>query len=177
MRLLLIPLLLLFAVPIAKAQTLSARGPDGAAVMIEAGQGEKGVQLTIAIGDGEPQVFDGIGDALVPLRAGNRSSPVIAFDVDRDGIDEIFVRTSLQGQRGLLLVFRWSAAAGQYVPVSFTEDTGAPKSYLFVHLSQPVSVNGSVIEANHDSADSGRMRLRVFRYRWNGQGFAQTTDN
>jgi hypothetical protein len=177
MRLLLIPVLLLFTASAAHTQSLSARGPDGAAVAIETSQGEKGVQLTIAIGDGEPQVFDGIGDALVALRAGNRSGPVLAFDVDRDGIDEIFVRTSLQGQRGLLLVFRWDAAANQYAPVSFTQDTGAPKSYLFVHLSQPVSVNGNVIEANHDSADSGRMRLRVFRYRWNGQGFAQTTDH
>ena len=173
----LLTLVLLLAAHAAGAQTLTARGANGAAVEIETGQSEKGVQLSISVAGGEPQLFDGIGDALVPLRAGNRSGPVIALDVDRDGIDEIFVRTSLQGQRGLLLVFRWNAAANQYVPVSFSEDTGTAKSYLFVHLSQPVLVNGNVIEANHDSSDGGRVRLRVFRYRWNGQGFAQTADN
>jgi len=177
MRILLLPFLLLFTAHVAHAQTLTARGANGAAVEIETGQGEKGVQLSITTAGGEPQLFDGIGDTLVPLRAGNRSGAVIAFDVDRDGIDEIFIRTSLQGQRGLLLVFRWNASANQYLPVRFSEDAGAPKSYLFVHLSQPVSVSGNVIEANFDSSDSGRTRLRVFRYRWNGDGFAQTADN
>ncbi len=177
MRFLLFPALLLFAIQPVDAQTLTARGANGATVEVETGQSEKGVQLSITVAGGEPQLFDGIGDALVPLRAGGRSGAVIALDVDRDGVDEIFVRTSLQGQRGLLLVFRWNAAASQYVPVSFTEESSAPKSYLFVHLSQAVSVNGNVIEANHDSSDGGRTRLRVFRYRWNGQGFAQTGDN
>jgi hypothetical protein len=177
MRYFLFPLLLLFVAHAASAETLTARGANGATAAVETGLGEKGVQLSITVGDNEPQLFDGIGDALVPLRAGNRTAPVIALDVDRDGIDEIFVRTSYQGQRGLLIVFRWNPAANQYAPVSFIEDTGAQKSYLLVHLSQPVSVNGNMIEANNDSADSGRMRLRVARYRWNGQGFGHTGDN
>lgn len=176
MRFLLISLLVLFAVPGANAQTLSARGANGATVAVETGQSEKGVQLSITVGDSEPQLFDGVGDALVPLRAGNRSGPVVAFDIDRDGIDEIFVRSSSQ-QRGVLIVFRWDAAANEYAPVTFTEDTGAPKSYLFVHRSQPVLVSGNMIEANHDSSEGGRKRLRVFRYRWNGSGFEQTTDH
>jgi hypothetical protein len=46
-----------------------------------------------------------------------------------------------------------------------------------VHLSQPVSVNGTTVEVNFDSTDGGRKRLRVFRYRWNGNGFEQTTDH
>lgn len=175
--LLLLPALALAALPsVAAAQELTARTLRGIA-SIETAQGENGVRLTIAAADAEPQVFDGVGDALVPLRAGNRSGPVLALDIDRDGIDEIFVRTSSQGQRGVLIVFRWDAAAGAYAPVSFTEESGQPKSYLFVHLTQPVSVNGNVIEANHDSTDGGRKRLRVFRYRWNGSGFEQTTDH
>ena len=157
------------------AQQIVARTPQGAAT-VETTQSENGVQLTISITGAEPQVFDGVGEALVPLRAGNRSGAVIAFDIDRDGIDEIFVRTSSQ-QRGVLIVFRWDAGANQYVPATFAEDTGSPKPYLIVHLSQPVSVNGTVVEANHDSSDGGRKRLRVFRYRWNGNGFEQTTDN
>lgn len=161
--------------PALAAQELTARTPRGIAT-IETAQGENGVRLTISAANAEPQIFDGVGDALVPLRAGNRSGPVLALDIDRDGVDELFVRTS-RAQRGLLIVFRWDAAAGDYAPVTFSEDGGAPKPYLLVHLTQPVSVNGNVIEANHDSTDGGRKRLRVFRYRWNGSGFEQTTDH
>jgi hypothetical protein len=159
----------------AQAQQIAARTPQGTAA-VETVQSENGVRLTIAVAGAEPQVFDGVGEALVPLRAGNRSGPVIALDIDRDGIDEIFLRSSAQ-QRGVLIVFRWDAGSNQYAPVTFTEDTGAPKSYLFVHLSQPVSVNGNTVEANFDSNDGGRKRLRVFRYRWTGSGFEQTTDH
>ncbi len=169
-------LMLLAAVSSASAQQALARTPLGAAT-IEAAQGENGVRLTISVAGAEPQVFDGVGDALVPLRAGNHSGPVVALDIDRDGIDEIFVRSSAQGQRGVLLVFRWDAAANQYAPVTFAEDSGAPKPYLIVHLTQPVSVRGTVVEANHDSVTGGRTRLRVFRYRWTGNGFEQTTDH
>lgn len=167
--------LLLMAATSASAQQIVARTPQGAAA-VETTQSENGVRLTIAVTGAEPQIFDGVGEALVPLRAASRTSPVIALDIDRDGIDEIFIRTSAQ-QRGVLLVFRWDAAANEYAPVTFTEDTGAPKPYLIVHVTQPVSVNGNVVEANHDSNDNGRKRLRVFRYRWNGSGFEQTTDN
>jgi len=169
------PALIFIAITSASAQQIVARTPQGAAA-IETTQSENGVRLTISVTGAEPQVFDGVGDGLVPLRAGNRSGAVIAFDIDRDGIDEIFVRTSTQ-QRGVLIVFRWDAGSNEYAPVTFAEDTGAPKPYLIVHLSQPVSVNGNVVEANHDSNDGGRKRLRVFRYRWNGSGFEQTTDN
>lgn len=157
------------------AQEASARTPLGPAT-IKTGQSENGIRLNIAVAGAEPQVFDGIGEALVPLRAGNRSGSILALDIDRDGIDEIFVRTSVR-ERGLLLVFRWDPAANGYAPVSFTEETGAPKQYLLVHLSQPVTVKGNTIEANHDSSEGGRKRLRVFRYRWDGAGFTQTTDH
>lgn len=168
--------LILVAVPASlSAQEVAARTARGAA-QIEALPGENGVRLTITVAGAEPQVFDGVGEALVPLRAGNRSGPILALDIDRDGNDEIFVRTS-QGQRGILIVFRWNADLNGFVPATFTEDTGSPRPYLIVHLSQPVSVNGNVVEANHDSNDGGRKRLRVFRYRWNGNGFEQTTDN
>lgn len=168
-------LLLIAATTSSPAQQIVARTPQGAA-NVETTQGETGVRLTIATAGGEPQIFDGVGEALVSLRAGNRSGPVVAFDIDRDGIDEIFVRTSAQ-QRGVLIVFRWDAAANEYAPVTFAEDTGSPKPYLFVHLSQAVTVNGTTVEANHDSVSAGRKRLRVFRYRWNGSGFEQTTDH
>lgn len=159
----------------ASAQQITARTPQGAAA-VEASQSEAGVRLTITFGGAEPQIFDGVGDALVPLRAGNRSGPIIALDIDRDGIDEIFVRTSAQ-ERGVLIVFRWDATSGQYAPVTFAESTGSPKSYLLVDLSQPVSVNGTTVEANHDAVVGGRKRLRVFRYRWTGSGFQETTDH
>lgn len=158
------------------AQEIAARTPQGAASIVSE-QTEAGVRLTVSVAGAEPQVFEGVGDALVPLRAGNRSGPVLALDIDRDGIDEIFVRTTTQGQRGVLIVFRWDASASQYAPVSFTEDAGAPKPYLLVHLSQPVSVNGDTIEANNDSESGGRKRQRVFRYRWDGSGFAQVVDH
>jgi hypothetical protein len=172
---LLVPAILLTAATSLSAQEITARTPQGAALVMTE-QSESGVRLTITTGSGEPQVFDGVGDALVPLRAGNRSGAVIALDINRDGVDEIFVRTSSQ-QRGVLIVFRWDPGANEYAPVTFAEDTGAPKPYLFVHLSQPVSVTGNVVEANHDSTDGGRKRLRVFRYRWTGNGFEQTTDH
>lgn len=168
-------LISLVAISTGSAQQLTARTPQGAAI-VEVVQSESRVQLSIAVSGSEPQVFDGVGEALVPMRVGNRSGAVLAFDVDRDGIDEIFVRTSAR-QRGVLIVFRWDAGTSQYAPVTFAEDTGAPKPYLFVHLTQSVSVNGATIEANHDSTDGGRKRLRVFRYRWNGSGFEQTTDH
>ena len=169
------PALLLIAIGSASAQQITARTPQGA-VAVETEQSENGVRLTISLGNAAPQVFDGVGEALVPLRAGRQSGPVVAFDIDRDGIDEIFVRTSSQN-RGVLIVFRWDIGTNEFAPVTFTEDTGAPKPYLFVHLSQPVSVNGNTIEANHDSVDNGRKRLRLFRYRWTGDGFEQTTDH
>lgn len=168
-------LLLIAAASPASAQEVVARTPQGAAA-VETMQSEAGVRLTITVGSAEPQVFDGVGDALVPLRVGSRSGPVVAFDIDRDGIDEIFVRTSAQ-ERGVLIVFRWNAASNEYAPVPFAESTGSPKSYLFVHLSQPVSVNGTTVEANHDAVVGGRKRLRVFRYRWTGSGFQETTDH
>ncbi|MCW5681351.1 MAG: hypothetical protein KF794_04090 [Xanthobacteraceae bacterium] len=180
MRRILLPLFALacLALPAsAGAQTLSARGANGAQVAVEAADGEKGVQLTITAGNREPQVFDGVGDALVPLRAGGRSGPILAIDVDRDGVDEIFVRTSSQNRTGILIVFRWDAMTEQYTPVSFTEDTGTPRPYLLVHLSQPVSVNGNVVEANNDSTDGARKRLRVLRYQWNGRGFDYSGSN
>lgn len=157
------------------AQEASARTPLGAAA-ITASQSDNGIRLSIAVAGAEPQVFDGVGEALVPLRTGNRSGPILVLDIDRDGIDEIFVRTSVQA-RGLVLVFRWDEGANGYAPVRFTEDAGAPKQYLVVHLSQAVTVNGNVIEANHDSHDGGRKRLRLFRYRWDGAAFVQTTDH
>lgn len=161
----------------ANAQILTARGVGGSAVAVETGQSEKGVILSISPAGFEPQVFDGVGDMLVPLRAGNQTGAVLALDIDRDGIDEIFVRSSQGGQQGVLIVFRWDGSAGQYVPVNFVEDIGTTRPYLMVHVSQPVSVNGITVEANHDKTDNGRTRLRVFRYRWDGNGFAQTTDN
>lgn len=159
------------------AQSLTARGDGGSAVTIETGQSEKGVILSIAFPGREPQIFDGVGEVLVPLRAGNRSGAVLAVDIDRDGVDEIFVRSASQGQQGVLIVFRWNAAAGEYAPINFTEDTGATRPYLMVHVSQAVSVNGNVIEANHDKTENGRTRYRVFRYRWDGNGFTQNPDN
>lgn len=173
---LLIPALFLTAaVSHASAQQVVARTPQGAAT-VETEQNENGVRLTIAVAGTAPQVFDGMGEALVPMRAGNRSGPVVAFDIDRDGVDEIFFRSSAQ-QRGVVIVFRWDASAKQYVAATFTEDTGGPKTYLFVHLTQPVSVNGTTLEANFDSNDGGRKRLRVFRYRWTGDGFQQETSH
>lgn len=162
---------LIAAVSTASAQQIVARTPQGAAA-VETAQSEGGVRLSIGIAGAEPQVFDGVGEALVPMRAGSRSGPVIAMDIDRDGVDEIFVRTSSQ-QRGVLIVFRWDASASEFAPVTFTEDSGSPKPYLFVDLSQPVSVSGTTIEANHDSVVGGRKRQRVFRYRWTGNGFEQ----
>lgn len=170
--------LLLFAGDRALAQSVNARAGGGAVATVETVEGENGVRLTIAVAGREPQVFDGVGDALVPLRANGRAAPVFAIDIDRDGVDEIFVRTSAQGKAGVLLVFRWDAASGNYAPVSFTEDGGGAKPYLMVDLAQPVSVNGPTVEVNHDKIEpGGRTRYRVSRYRWDGSGFAHSGDN
>lgn len=172
----LVPLLALAFAPAAAAQEASARTPLGTA-QIETATGENGIRLSITVSGTEPQIFDGIGETLVPLRAGNRSGPVIALDIDRDGIDEIFVRTTVPGNRGVLIVFRWNASGNHYEATNFSESTGAPKQYLIVNATQPVTVNGTTVEAQNDSHVGGRLRQRISRYRWNGAGFDATADN
>jgi hypothetical protein len=174
-RLLAFFLATLLAASSAHAQAIPARGPGGAAVAVDSTNTENGVAITISVAGHEPQKLEGVGNALVPLKAGNRNAPIVAADIDGDGVDEILIRTST-GNAGVLLVLRWNAAVNAYAPVPFTED-GAQKRFLMVDLSQPVSFNGKVIEANHDKFESGRMRLRVSRYRWDGSGFTYGADN
>jgi hypothetical protein len=169
---------MLLALPAAplSAQEITARTTQGPA-RVEAAPGENGLRLSITLAAGEPQVFDGVGEALVPLRAGNQTAPLIALDIDRDGIDEIFLRTTVPLQRGVLIVFRWNTGGSYYEAVNFTEDTGSPKPYLIVNMTQPVTVKGNVVEAQNDAHVGGRLRQRISRYRWNGAGFEYTPDN
>jgi hypothetical protein len=176
------PALILFAAFLAlqttplRAEEISAQTPRGPA-RAEVTPGENGLRLSITTAGYEPQVFDGVGEALVPLRAGDRSGALLAFDIDRDGIDEIFVRTSVPGQRGVLMVFRWNTGENHYAPVTFLEDTGAAKPYLLVNMTQPVTIKGNLVEAQNDSHVGGRLRQRISRYRWTGAGFEYTPDN
>lgn len=178
---LLIALGLVTAVPAAAfAQSASATARIGAGqtaqVKAESKPGE-GVLLEILLPDGRSQTFPQLGEALVPLDG--RSGPgLVARDLNGDGLDEVIIRGSVPPDRGAMLAFRWERSAGEFVPVSFTDDRDRTNPFAVVDPREPVIVGNGTIEVQFvTTRQDGRKSSHVARYRWNGQGFTQSSDN
>jgi hypothetical protein len=148
--------------------TASARLVDG-----------EGVLLEIALPGGGSQSFPQLGEALVPVNGKLGGAGLLARDLNGDGVDEIVIRGSVPPERGAVLVFQWDRAAGEFVPVSFTDDRDRTNKFLVVDAREPVILHGTgEIEAQFVAArPDGRRSAHVARYHWDGKGFTQTADN
>jgi len=147
--------------------TASAKPVDG-----------EGVLLEIALPGGGSQSFPGLGEALVAIDGKPGGAGLLARDLDGDGVDEIIIRGSVPPERGAMLVFRWDAAAGEFVPVEFTDDRDRTNKFLVVDGKEPVILDGDAIEAQFVTPrPDGRPSSHVARYRWTGKGFSQSGDN
>jgi hypothetical protein len=151
-----------------QAATASARLVDG-----------EGVLLEIALPGGGAQSFPQLGEALVPINGRPGGAGMLARDLNGDGVDEIVIRGSVPPERGAMLVFQWDRAAGEFVPVEFTDDRDRTNKFLVVDAKEPVILHGSgAIEAQFVAArPDGRRSAHVARYRWDGKGFVQSADN
>lgn len=138
-----------------------------------------GVLLEIALPGGGSQSFPSLGEALVPIDGRPGGAGLLARDLNGDGVDEIIIRGSVPPERGALLVFQWDRAAGEFVPVDFTDDRDRTNQFLVVDAREPVILHGSgAIEAQFvTTRPDGRRSSHVARFRWNGRGFTQSADN
>lgn len=163
----------------AQNATVTARLGDGQTATVNAvKEPDKVAYLEISLPKG-PQRIDFIGEQLLPIKAGSRDNLLTVADLNGDGVDEIIVRGSISPETGSILVFRWNADSGQYLPVTFTNDQGEDKNFLFVDSSSPVTLdkNGS-IEIKVERADqSGRKATILERYRWDGDGYRYAEDH
>lgn len=169
---------ILAALP-AAAQNASttARIGAGQTVQVRAAAGTDGVVLEFLLPDGQTQSFPQLGEALVPLD-GRGGAALVARDLNGDGVDEVILRGSVPPDRGAMLAFRWSASAGEFVPISFTDDRDRTNPFAVVDPREPVLFHADAIEVQFTTTrPDGRKSSHVARYRWNGQGFTQSTDN
>jgi hypothetical protein len=148
----------------------------GATARLVAGEG---VLLEIALPNGITQSFPQLGEALVPIDGKPGGAGLIARDLNGDGVDELVIRGSVPPERGAMLVFQWDRAAGEFVPVDFTDDRDRTNKFLVFDAKEPVILHGSgAIEAQFVAArPDGRRTAHVARYRWDGKGFIHTADN
>jgi hypothetical protein len=164
----------------AAAQTASATARIGAGqtVQTRASVGADGVLLEFLLPDGRSQSFPQLGQALVPLD-GRGGSALVARDLTGDGVDEVILRGSVPPDRGAMLAFRWSPSQGEFVPVTFTDDRDRTNPFAVVDAKEPVLfLGGGIIEVQFETTRAdGRRSNHVARYRWNGQGFTQSSDN
>jgi hypothetical protein len=139
----------------------------------------EGVLLEIALPDGRAQSFPQLGVELVALSGKHGERGLIARDLNGDGTDEILIRGLVPPSRGALLVFRWDRAAGEFVPVSFTNDREQTTRYLVVDAALPVLIDEKGgIEAHYETTrQDGRKSSHVARYRWTDKGYSQSADN
>ena len=139
----------------------------------------EGVLLEIALPGGGAQNFSSLGEALVPIDGKPGGAALLARDLNGDGVDEVIIRGSVPPERGAMLVFQWNRAAGEFVPVDFTDDRERTNKFLVVDAREPVILQGSgAIEAQFvTTRPDGRKSSHVARYRWNGKGFTQSADN
>jgi len=149
-----------------------------AAATAKAVDGE-GVLLEIALPGGGTQSFPSLGESLVPIDGKPGSAGLLARDLNGDGIDEVIIRGSVPPERGAMLVFQWNRAAGEFVPVEFTDDRDRTNKFLVVDAKEPVVLQASgAIEAQFvTTRPDGRKSSHVARYRWNGTRFTQSADN
>src|SRR5262249_59924799 len=77
------------------------------------------------------QRFQGIGEQLLPIKAGGKDSIIVAADLNGDGIDEILVHGSVSADSSALIWCRWDAQRHEFLPVYFSGDNqeiGRPQS-------------------------------------------------
>jgi len=164
----------------AAAQSVSATARIGAGqtVQVRATTGADGVLLEFLLPDGRSQSFPQLGEALVPLDGRPGGAGLVARDLNSDGVDEVILRGSVPPDRGAMLAFRWSPSAGEFVPITFTDDRDRTNPFAVVDAREPVLFHPGAIEVQFETTrPDGRKSNHVARYRWNGQGFTQSTDN
>jgi hypothetical protein len=181
-RLVALLIVLAGALSTALAQSASVAARIGAGQSAQATASvvtNEGVLLEIALPDGRAQSFAQLGLEMVPLSGKQGDRALVARDLDGDGVDEILIRGSVPPKAGAVLVFRWDRAAGEFVPVEFTNDRDQTTKYLVVDLAAPVLIGpAGTIEAQYESTrPDGRKSWHVARYRWTGKGFSQSADN
>lgn len=139
----------------------------------------EGVVLEFALPGGRTQSFPRLGERLVALDGKAGGKALLSLDIDRDGVDEIFLRGLVPPQTGAVVGFRWNAASGEFAPIEFTNDRDQTTKYLVVDGALPVMIDSSgMIEAQFVSERrDGRKSYHVARYRWSGKGFSQSPDN
>ena len=165
----------------ASAQSASTAARIGAGQTVQAkaaSTGAEGVLLEFLLPDGRTQSFPQLGEALVPLD-GKSGPGLLARDLNGDGVDEVIIRGSVPPDRGAMLVFRWERTAGEFVPVTFTDDRERTTPFAVVDAREPVLLqpNGAIEVQFETTRPDGRKSSHVARYRWNGQGFTQSADN
>ena len=163
----------------AAGQTASATARIGAGqtVQVRATPGTDGVLLEFLLPDGRSQSFPQLGQALVPLD-GRGGAALVARDLNGDSVDEVILRGSVPPDRGAMLAFRWSPSAGEFVPITFTDDRDRTNPFAVVDAKEPVLLHRDAIEVHFETTrPDGRKSNHVARYRWTGQGFTQSADN
>jgi hypothetical protein len=169
---------LLAALPAAaQSANATARIGAGQTAQVRASVGAEGVLLEFLLPDGRSQSFPQLGQALVPLD-GRGGAGLVARDINGDGVDEVILRGSVPPDRGAMLAFRWSPSQGEFVPVTFTDDRDRTNPFAVVDAKEPIVFHPGAIEVQFETTrPDGRRSNHVARYRWNGQGFTQSTDN
>ena len=101
-----------------------------------------------------------------------------AYD-ESQTVDEVLLRGSVSPEMGAILVFQWNSAAGEFVPVQFTDDRDQTNPFAVVDATEPVILHPSGdIEVQFETTrQDGRKTTHVARYRWNGQHYTHTADN
>jgi hypothetical protein len=163
----------------AQSGTATARIGAGQTVQAKAApKGSEGVLLEFLLPDGRTQNFEQLGEALVAID-GKAGPGLLARDLNGDGVDEVILRGSVPPDRGAMLVFRWERTAGEFVPVTFTDDRDRTNPFAVVDAKEPVVLhaNGNIEVQFVTTRQDGRKSSHVARYRWNGNGFTQSSDN
>ncbi len=137
----------------------------------------EGVLLEIEISGGATQTFPRLGDRLVSISGGSDAG-LVARDLDRDGVDEIILRGAVP-QRSAMVVLRWDEAAGEFVPVDFTDDRDRTSKFMIADPELPVRISPSgEIEAEFETTrQDGRKSHHVAKYKWDGRGYSQSASN
>lgn len=137
----------------------------------------EGVLLEIEVPGGGTQTFPRLGERLISI-SGNGDAGLIARDLDKDGMDEIILRGAVQA-RSALVVLRWDAASGEFVPVEFTDDRERTFQFMIADPALPVRISPSgEIEAEFETTrQDGRKNHHVARYKWDGRAYIQSASN
>ncbi len=165
----------------AAAQTASATARIGAGQTVQvraSATGAEGVLLEFLLPDGRSQSFPQLGQTLVALDGRPGGAGLVARDLNGDGVDEVILRGSVPPDRGAMLAFRWSPSAGEFVPITFTDDRDRTNPFAVVDPKEPVVFHPGAIEVQFETIrPDGRKSNHVARYRWDGKGFTQSADN